>query len=162
MPIKTQGTHIYLVDKLTTPATPTLVNLLCPASVSGVGTGSRDQIDVTDLDALSDRAFVSGLSSPSSLSIPYNFDPSQVSHKLLNALKADGSVTDFMICLSDGTIAPTLVAGVLTAPAATARTSIKFSCYVSENTIEIATNDVVKGTLTVQRSGAESWVYKTV
>ena len=160
MPIKSQGTHIYIVDNVTTPATPVLVKMLCPSSVSGVGSGARDQIDTTDLDALIDRSYVAGLTSPSTVSIPYQFDPSQASHKLIQSLKASGTLTDFIICLSDGTTAPTLVSGVLTAPLASARSSIKFSGFVSENAVEIATNDIIKGTLSVQRSGSETWVYK--
>ena len=160
MPIKSQGTHLYFVDNLTTPATPTLVKMSCPASLSGVGSGAKDQIDVTCLDALTDREYLSGLASPSAISVPYNFDPKQVSHQLLNQMKADGGTTEFMICLSDGTDAPTLVGGVLTAPLATKRTSIKFVAYVAENTVEFATNEVVKGTVSLQRSGSETWVYK--
>ena len=160
MPIKSQGTHIYIVDNITTPATPVLVKMLCPASVSGVGSGARDQIDTTDLDALIDRSYVGGLSSPATVSVPYQFDPSQASHKLIQSLKTSGTLTDFIICLSDGTVAPTLSAGVLTAPLASARSSIKFSGYISENSIEIATNDIIKGTLSIQRSGSETWVYK--
>lgn len=160
MSIKSQGTKIYFVDSITTPATPVVARLICPSSVSGVGGGAADQIDVTCLDATTEREFVSGLASPSAVSVPYNFDPRLVSHQLLNKLKASGDKIEWIICLSDGTTEPTLTSGVLTAP--TARTSVKFTAYVSENTIELAQNEVVKGTLTLQRSGAEAWVYKAV
>ncbi len=63
-----------------------------------------------------------------------------------------------MLCLSDGSEAPTLNDSDLTAP--TGRTSMKFSAYVSENAIEISTNEVVKGTASLQRSGSETWTYK--
>lgn len=41
MPIKSQGTHLYFVDKFTTPGTPVLVKMACPASLSGVGSGQK-------------------------------------------------------------------------------------------------------------------------
>ena len=159
MSIKSQGTKVYFVDSITAPATPVVARLVCVGAVSGIGGGKADQIETTCLEALN-REFVSGLASPAEYSIPYNFDPRLVSHKLLNQLKASDDKIEWMICLSDGTAEPTLTGGVLTAP--TGRTSVKFTAYVSENTMEIAQNDVVKGTLTLQRSGAETWVYKAV
>ena len=44
MPIKSQGTRLYFVDKLTTPATTTLVKMSCPSSLSGVGSGAKDRV----------------------------------------------------------------------------------------------------------------------
>lgn len=158
MATKSQGTHVYVVDTVTNPATPALVKLDCPTGVSGIGGGAKNQINATCLDALTDEEFVSGLATPTALSVPYNFDPSKASHHLLNALKASGDVVAWIICLSDGTAAPTLTGDNLTAPVG--RTSVKFSAYVSENSVEIATNELVKGTLSLQRSGAETWTYK--
>ena len=58
-----------------------------------------------------------------------------------------------MIGLSDGTAAPTLDSNdELVAPAN--RTSFGFQAYVADVTIDLATNEVVRGTLTLQRSGA--------
>ena len=160
MSIKSQGTQIYFVDSITTPATPVVARLVCVGSISGIGGGKVDQIETTCLDATAVREYVSGLASPAEYSIPYNFDPRLVSHQLLNKLKATGDKIEWIICLSDGTSEPTLTGGVLTAP--TGRTSVKFTAYVAENTLEVAQNDVVKGTLTLQRSGAEVQVYKAV
>lgn len=158
MSIKSQGTHIYFVDTVSTPKTPKLAKMSCPTGVQGVGSGQKTQINTTCLDATESESFAAGLSSPSALSVPYNFDPAQVSHQALNKLKDSGETVEFMICLSDGTAAPTLSGGSLVAPAG--RSSVKFSAYVAENTVEIATNDVVKGTLSLQRSGSETWTYK--
>ncbi|WP_158608740.1 phage tail tube protein [Neisseria weixii] len=158
MSIKTQGTHIYFVDNITTPTTPKLVKLDCPTGVSGVGSGQKSQINNTCLDATESEQYLAGLAAPSALSVPYNFDPSKASHQVLNKLKDSGEVIEWMICLSDGTAAPTLASKSMAAPAG--RTSVKFSAYVAENVIEVATNDVVKGTASLQRSGSEVWTYK--
>jgi len=42
----------------------------------------------------------------------------------------------------------------LVAPASPLRTSISFRGYVSDLNIDIATNEIVRGTLTIQRSGS--------
>lgn len=158
MSVKSQGTHLYLIDKITTPATPALVKLECPTSISGVGGGTKNQINVTCLDEKEEERFVAGLKTPSALSIPYNFDPSAVSHQLLDALQADGSNIQFCLCLSDGDTAPTLTGDAITQP--DGRTSVLFVAYVAENSLDIATNDIVKGTLSLQRSGKNVWKYK--
>lgn len=158
MSVKSQGTHIYFVDTVTAPSAPKLVKLDCPTAVQGVGSGQKSQINDTCLDATESESFVAGLASPAALSIPYNFDPSKVSHQALNKLKDSGEKVEWIICLSDGTTAPSLSQKSITPPSA--RSSIKFTAYVAENTIEIATNDVVKGTLSLQRSGSEIWTVK--
>lgn len=158
MSIKSQGTHIYFVDTVTTPNTPKLVKMDCPTGIQGVGSGAKSQINTTCLDAVEAESYEAGLAAPSALSVPYNFDPAKVSHQVLNKLKDKGEVVVWMLCLSDGSEAPTLNASDLTAP--TGRTSVKFSAYVSENAIEISTNEVVKGTASLQRSGSETWTYK--
>ncbi|RKV80009.1 MAG: hypothetical protein D8H97_14565 [Neisseria sp.] len=159
MSIKSQGTHIYFVDTVTNAKVPAVAKLNCPTGIQGVGSGQKSQINDTCLDATESESYVSGLAAPSALTVPYNFDPSQVSHQVLNKLKESGEVVEFMICLSDGTAAPTLSGKSLTAPAA--RSSVKFSAYIAENGIEVTTNDIVKGTLSLQRSGSETWTYKS-
>lgn len=159
MSIKSQGTHIYFVDAVTTPQTPKLVKMDCPTGIQGVGSGQKSQINNTCLDATESESYLAGLASPSALSVPYNFDPSKTSHQVLNKLKDSGETVEWIICLSDGKAEPTLSDKAIVAPEG--RTSVKFSAYVAENTVEVATNDVVKGTASLQRSGSETWTYKS-
>lgn len=147
--VKSQGTHLYFANPTSTD--PQLVKLACPTGISGLG-GARDQTDITCLDNTDDREFVPGLGTPGQVSVPFNFIPSHVSHQVLFDLKEAGTVIDWIMCLSDGTEDPTVSGqGVIVPP--TLRTSFEFKGYVSDVNIDVATNDVVKGTLTIQRSG---------
>lgn len=122
-----------------------------PTGISGLG-GARDQIDVTCLDNTEDREYIPGLGNPGQVSIPFNFIPSHISHQVLFDLKEGGEVIDFIICLSDGTAQPTINGqGAITPPAL--RTSFEFRGFVQDVNIDMATNDKVTGTLTIQRSG---------
>jgi hypothetical protein len=149
MSIKTQGTHLFYVRP---GSTPTVVKLHCPTGISGLG-GAADQIDDTCLDEIDERSFVRGLGNPGQVSVPVNFDPTQASHEDLFALKESGEKIQWLIGLSDGTVAPSLDSDdAFVAP--TARSSIIFTAYVSDFALDIGANDVVKGTLTLQRSGS--------
>lgn len=152
--VKTQGTEIFFIDTVSS-STAALVKLSCPTGVTGLG-GAADQIDTTCLEA-TERTYLRGLATPGQVSVPFNFDPEQTSHQILFDLKEDGSVLDWCIALSDGTADPTLVSGAFSGPAS--RTNAKFEAYVADVNIDIATNEVVRGTLTLQRSGAVTWTF---
>ena len=149
--VKTQGSELYLIDKVTSSDTD-LVKFACPTGISGLG-GAADQIEETCLDSITDREYKRGLGNPGQVSVPFNFIPTNGSHQLLFDLKDDGSNLDWLICLSDGTTAPTVNDAQQFVPPA-GRTSIKFNAYISDVNIDIATNEIVRGTLTLQRSGA--------
>lgn len=155
MTVKTQGTELFFADS--TAQTPAMVKLTCPTGITGLG-GAADQIDVTCLDATTDRAFTSGLGNPGQVSVPFIMKPTDASHQRLFELKESGDTLNWMICLSDGTADPTYSDGSLTAPAD--RTSIAFSAYIADVALDIATNEVVRGTLTLQRSGAVTPTWK--
>lgn len=155
MTVKTQGTELFFADS--TATTPAMVKLTCPTGITGLG-GAADQIDVTCLDATTDRAFTRGLGNPGQVSVPFIMKPTDASHQRLFALKESGDSLNWMICLSDGSADPTYAAGSLTAP--TGRTSIAFSAYIADVALDIATNEVVRGTLTLQRSGAVTPTWK--
>lgn len=159
MSIKTQGTELYFIDKITVPGTPAVIKLDCPTGLSGVGAGAKDQIETTCLDVVDDKTFVSGLGTPGAITVNFNLDPTKVSHQILADIKASGDVIDWVVCFPDGTGDPTLVTDSLTPPAG--RSSIKFSAFISDMSIDIATNTIVTGTLTLQRSGAVIWTYKS-
>jgi hypothetical protein len=150
--VKTQGTAVYFIDDTA------VAKLAAPTGVSGLG-GATDQIETTDLDALEDKTYVAGLGSPGQVSVPFNFKPGEASQQTLFDLKISKAVIGWMVCLSDGTAAPTITSGALVAPAA--RTSIGFQAFVSDVVVDVATNEIVRGTLTLQRSGPLAITWKT-
>jgi hypothetical protein len=158
MALKTQGTELFFVDDLTS-SVPVIVKVTCPTGVSGLG-GAADQIESTCLNDLVDKSFVRGLGNPGQVSVPFNLDPQAVSHQLLFDLKDAGTTISWLAALSDGTAAPTVIDSdyVITPPAA--RTSFGFLAYVSDVNIDIATNEIVRGTLTLQRSGVVTPTWK--
>jgi hypothetical protein len=148
--VKTQGTELFLIDT-TTSSVAQIIKMACPTGVSGLG-GPADQIDDTCLDATEDRSFVRGLGNPGQVSVPFVFKPTTASHQLLFDLKEQGNNLDWLIALSDGSGAPTLNSDDgFNAPAD--RTCLEFNAYISDVNLDIATNEVVRGTLTLQRSG---------
>lgn len=152
---KTQGTHLFLVDRSNSPAT--LVKMKAPTGVSGLG-GAADQIETTDLDATVDKTYERGLGNPGQVSVPFVLNPTNASHQLLFELKDSGELVDWIVCLSETDTEPTLNAGNIVPPAD--RTSFEFQAYVADVNIDAATNEVVRGTLTLQRSGqvTPNWI----
>jgi hypothetical protein len=160
MSVKTQGTKVYFVDPITDPTTPALVELACPTGVSGLG-GAKDQIEDTCLSETVDRSYVSGLGNPGQVSVPFNLKPGSASHQILFDLRDSGDKVSWLACLSDGTTAPSTTLGtgdVIVPP--TGRTSIGWIGYIADVNIDIATNEIVRGTLTVQRSGPVTTTWK--
>ena len=151
MSIKTQGTELYFVND------DAVVKLKCPTGISGLG-GAKDQIEDTCLDATEDKSYVAGLGNPGQVSVPFNLDPQHASHQVLFDMKEAGEKTEFIICFSDGKTAPTVTTNTLTAP--TDRSSAMFTAYVADVDIEVATNTIVTGTLSLQRSGPVAWNWK--
>ena len=150
MAIKTQGTNVYLTNN--TLSNPVIVKLSCPTGVTGLLSGSTDEIDTTCLDAFS-RSFELGLSDQGELSIPFIFEPTDASHRALMDLVQAKESTQICIALSDGTAAPTLNSSdLMVAPAA--RTSFIFSGLIKNPPLDFAGNEVVRGTMTVRVSGA--------
>lgn len=151
MSIKTQGSNLFFIDS------SAVVTMQCPTGMTGLG-GTRDQIETTCLNATDDKSYVSGLGNPGQVSVPFVFDPQASSHQTLLDLHDTGEVTSWAIGLSDGTAVPTLVSGAFSF--ATSRTYAEFDAFVADIAIDIATNEVVRGTLTLQRSGSVAWSFK--
>lgn len=148
--VKTQGTRIYFANNLT-DSDGAVVRLECPTGATDGG-GAKDQIETTCLDALIDKEFTGGLGTPGTWTIPFNLIPRSVSHQILYDLKQQGPVIGWMVCLSESDSDPAIAAnGDLVAPADC--TSFGFQAYVADVVIDIATNEIVRGTLTLQRSG---------
>ncbi|HGM6729576.1 TPA: phage tail tube protein [Stenotrophomonas maltophilia] len=150
--VKTQGTHLFFVNP-NAAGGPAIVKFACPTGASGLG-GAADQIESTCLDATVDKEYQRGLGNPGQVSIPFNYIPSDASHDALFKLKDSGENVPWYIGLSDGIATPTLDSeDELVPPLATARSGFLFNGYVADVNIDIATNEIVRGTVTVQRSG---------
>jgi hypothetical protein len=147
--VRTQGTELFFVNM--TSSTGELVKLACPTGITGLG-GPKDQIEDTCLDNITDKTFVGGLGNPGPVNVPFNLIPRDFSHQTLFSLKEDGSVLKWMACLSESTTDPTVDTDDTIIPP-NDRTSFAFDAYISDVNIDIATNEIVRGTLTLQRSG---------
>jgi len=160
MSVKTQGTHLFLIDPTTSNLA--VMKMQCPTGIQGVTSGARDQIDSTCLDATDDRSFTAGLGNPGTVTVPFILDPQAASHQALFDLKATGDKVQWLVGLSDGTGVPDVTSEGGFDIAAIDRTTIEFTAYVADLNIDIATNEVVRGTLTLQRSGAYKFTPKAV
>lgn len=153
MPIKTQGTHLYLVDR-TVAASPKLVKFSCPTGITGIGSGGTDEIDTTCLDAVSNKTFELGLSDPGSVSVPFILESKDASHRFMFASAKTKSNVEVIICLSDGTAEPTIGA---TDPKKvvppTDRSYLMFVAGVKTPQLDIAGNEVIRGTMELRLSG---------
>lgn len=149
--VRSQGSELYFVDTVNY-SDPTIVKLVCPTGIQGLG-GPRDQIETTCLDTIGDKTYAAGLGNTGQVTVPFNMIPRDGSHQGLFALKENGAVLEWIVLLSESTEAPVFDSNFgFQAPAT--RSSIRFEGYVADVNIDIATNDIVKGTLLIQRSGS--------
>jgi hypothetical protein len=149
--VKTQGTELFFIDTLSSTVAA-IVKLACPTGISGLG-GAADQIEDTCLDNTTDKTYQRGLGTPGQVSVPFNLIPRDGSHQVLFDLKDAGTVISWLACLSESTTDPTLNSmDEFVAP--NDRTSFEFEGYIADVNIDIATNEIVRGTLSIQRSGA--------
>lgn len=147
--VKTQGTHLYFVN----PTGPALVKLECPTGISGLGGGDVDQIENTCLDETDEHTFVEGLSSRDAVTVPFNMRPAAASHQLLFDFKdqAPRPIVHWMALLSESDDPPVFTALDGTMEPPDTRSAISFDGVVTNVVIDIATNEIVRGTLTIQR-----------
>jgi hypothetical protein len=150
--VKTQGTKLYFVDTLTS-SNPSVIELACPTGITGLG-GAADQIETTCLGATVDKTYTRGLGNPGQVSVPFNLIPTAASHQLLFELKEAGTTVNWLACLSDGVAAPTTLDSNDRIVPPNDRTSFGFDAYIADINIDVATNEIVRGTLTLQRSGS--------
>lgn len=156
--VLTQGTKLYMVDTVSS-STPRLIELNCPTGITGVGGGAPSQIPTTCLGNKVGETSRPGLNQVSTLSVPFNFKPSRISHRVLFAIQKSKKTLRWIACLSDGVEPPALDADGLIVPPDDG-TSIEFDAYINTVTIDLATNEIVRGTLslTQQAEGqVEHW-----
>lgn len=152
--IRSQGTDLYWADGATT-----VKRVVCATSISGLG-GARDQIDTSCLDNTADRTFIGGLGNPGQVTVGFNLHKGEIAHEDLLALKASGETVSWGIYSSDAVTAPTALASVM--QPVVGRVSAIFQGYVADINIDIQGNDIWKGTITIQRSGAVAFDLLTV
>jgi len=151
--VSSQGTEIFVLP----PGAASALALSCPTSASKSG-GDRNMTEILCLNAI-DPEFIAGSRTPTTWSIPFALVPTDVSQQELFDLEDSGAIVPFVIALSDGVADPTVVDDALVPPAA--RTSFAFSAIVMGVGIDIATNDVVRGTLSLQVSGPVTRTWKS-
>lgn len=139
----TQGTALFWIKDATTVVKVTATN------VSGIS-AQRDSIETTDLEANA-KTFMPGLMSPGSAQFTIQFDPSNAVHRDLHAAYVAGTSLKWALGWSDGTAAPTAVAGEFTLP--TTRSFIEFEGYIQDVTFDFSLNSVVTSQVSVQVSG---------
>jgi tail tube protein len=149
--IATQGTELFMIETASA-SDPVITKMACPTGITGLG-GPKDQIEDTCLDTTDDKTYKAGLGNPGQVSVPFNLIPRDGSHQFLFVLKAAGTVLKWIACLSESATDPTMDTD-LEFVAPTDRSSFKFDAYISDVNIDIANNEIVRGTLTLQRSGA--------
>lgn len=151
--LKTQGTKLYFANEASE-----ILQVLCATGIQGLG-GAADRIDKTCLTS-AEREYDRGMLDPEAVSIPINFIPTSAAHQAINDLRDSGDTISWMIVFSDQSGAPASMDSDnrLVSPGST---TAEFLGYVADFNIDIATNEIVRGTLTVQRSGAVVWDFPT-
>lgn len=150
---ETKGTHLYFVDTATT-TDPTVTQLTCPTGITGVNGGTKDRIDTTCLSETGAfRTYIGGFADASEVSVPFILYKGDGSHQALFLLQQSGDVIGWMMGLSDAASVPTIDTDfALVTPED--RTTFAFNGYISNLTIDAATNEVIRGTLTIQVTGS--------
>lgn len=148
--VRTQGTRLFGVSS---GSPQTIFKVACATGITGLG-GPADQIDKTCLTS-EEREYERGIPNPGQVQVPINFIPRSASHQALITLKASGETVSWLIVLSDQAADPTTITNDrIASPGAT---SAEFLAFVSDFNIDIATNEIVRATLVLQRSGEVDW-----
>lgn len=142
MAIITQNTQVWF------KSAATIIKLVV-TSITGLS-GAREQIDITTLESM-EREYLAGFATPGQVSLGLNYDPALINQVTLRNLYEAGTITTWIIGMSDGAASPSIAAEVITYP--TTRTWLDFSGFVSDFPIEFATNDAARSQVTLQRSG---------
>lgn len=150
--VETKGTKLWFAK-----SESEVLAVACATGITGLG-GPADQIESTCLDSV-EKEFVRGMLTPSQVNVPFNVIPRSAAHQALlgpGGLKDTGTSISWMIALSDSAATPTIATSDGRLESADPTTA-EFLGYVADITIDIATNEIVRGTLIIQRSGAVVW-----
>ena len=129
---ESQGTvFAYSTDSGTTYNTVAQVT-----NISGLGGGSATVIDITNL-ASTRREKRMGLPDEGQITLELNYDPDDTGHSALETLRDGRTLADFKITATD-----------------TTPTEYTFQGYVTVFNKDFQIDDVAKGTLTIEITGA--------
>lgn len=147
--VKTKGTRLYFA-----PSESEIHKVACATGIQGLG-GPRAQIDQTFLES-DEMEYAGGLKDPNQVSVPFNVIPRSAAHQALIELDNSGTVVPWMVALSDQSGDPVDLdsEGFLDSPGPT---TCAFMGYVADMDIDIQTNEIVRGTVLIQRSGRKIW-----
>jgi hypothetical protein len=148
--VETKGTRLFFLNSSGSPQD--IYKVACATGITGLG-GPSDQIDITCLDS-EEAESRPGFKRPAVVQVPVNFIPRSAAHQALLGLEESGETVDWMVVLSDQAGTPTEAAGVLVSPGAT---SVRFLGYIVDTDLNIETNEIVRGTISIQRTGAKEW-----
>lgn len=146
MAIKTQGTHLYIID----PDDESVIEIECVLNIDGID-NTNEQLETTCLGDLA-RTYVSGLSTPGQASFSINTDTGKSSHIRLHQLKKAGTNLLWALGWSDGTAPATADSGG-TFDLPTSRSWIRFEGFMTNFPFSFAQNALVNSSLSVQISG---------
>jgi tRNA (Thr-GGU) A37 N-methylase len=143
--IKSQKSGLFYASAATTAT-----QITCPTNIEISG-GAADQIDATCLNDTT-RQNVQGLKNAAQVTINFNVHSGDDSHEALLALKESGEIKSWGVYGSEAATAPTAVGSEM--QPVVDRSSLIFDGYVSDVSLTIAGNDIWKGTVVLQTSGA--------
>lgn len=143
---KTQGTRLYFCQDGSE-----IHKVACPTGITGLG-GARPQISKTCLDS-TEQEYEGGMPDPGEVTVPVNFISRSAAHQALADLFESGESVSWMIVESNQSGAPASVDSDsrLVSPGATTK---EFLGHIANLTFDYQTNEIVRATLTIQRSGA--------
>lgn len=148
-PIKSQGTELFWATAATTNK-----RVVAPNGISGLG-GPKDRIDSSSLDNLTDKTYVGGLGDPGQVTVGIILQKGETLHDDLVSLRNAGNEVSWGIYSGDVATAPTTVGSVM--QPVVGRVSAIFQGFIADLNVDISGNDIWKGTITIQRSGAVSY-----
>lgn len=151
--LKTQGSTLFVVHGS---------DIIEMSEVTAIdfGADSDNKIDITSIEDVETKRYLSGLSDPSEATFSLNLDPANESHKKLLVLsedRKDGLM--FALGFKDGKAPITGTATALNLP--TTRSYAYFSGSLGSSNIKVETNSVVKVDVKVTRSSAVHLHFKT-
>lgn len=159
MSVLTQGTQIFFIDP--SGSEPTVVEVECVTSFTPGG-NPADQLDDTCL-ADTTSSSKPGLRRASAATIGLRPDPDNESHGVLYDLsETDPSPTlKWVVGWADGSAEPTLDSSGEDFVLPASRSWFLFEGYIADFPFDFASNSLVSGNMTVQRSGGSQWIRKS-
>lgn len=157
---KSQGTELFVIDASVTSSEEELFKMACPTGLQGLLGGAVDQIETTCLDTAGEKEFTAGLGNPNDITVPFNLISRNASHQNLYAWKQSGVTMKWLACLSESATQPTVdTDGNFVKP--NDRTTIEFNGFIKDVNLEIGPNDIVRGTMVIQRTGVSIPIFYT-